>query len=75
MKMRLADDIRSLHKKYSVWAFVAIFVVTAAEAAEPLYQPWVPAYVFPLIVGALAVIGVIARGIKQGPSDADQPPQ
>lgn len=64
--MRLIDDWRRLHRKYSVWAFVAIFVTTAVEAAEPLYAPWVPAYVFPLLVGALAVTGVVVRGISQG---------
>lgn len=75
MKMRLVGDIRELHKKYSVWTLSAIFLVSGAEAAAPLFQPWIPVYVFPLIVGALAVIGVIVRGIKQGAPDADQPPQ
>lgn len=67
--MRLIDSWRKLHRMYSVWTFAAIFVTTAVEAAEPLYQPWVPAYVFPLLVGALAVLGIIVRSISQDPDD------
>jgi len=69
--MRAIVDIKQLHKKYSVWALALIFVVSTADAAAPLLQPWVPAYVYPLVIGLLAVIGVIVRGIRQGPPDAD----
>ena len=63
--MKLIEDINQLHKKYSVWVFGAIFVVSALEAAEPLYQPFIPIWVFPLVVGVLTLLGIVVRGIAQ----------
>jgi hypothetical protein len=65
MKVQLIDDVREIHTFYSFWAFVAIFACSTLEAAAPLLQPYVPVWVYPPVLGLLAIVGVLVRCIKQ----------
>jgi hypothetical protein len=67
MKIRLIDDVHQVLTFYSFWAFVAIFSCATLEAAAPLLQPWVPVWVYPPVLGVLAVVGALVRCIKQKP--------
>jgi hypothetical protein len=70
MNIRLIDDIRHIHTFYSFWAFVAIFGFSTLEAAAPLLQAWVPVWVYPPVLGLLAIAGALVRCIKQDPPHA-----
>lgn len=68
MKVQLIDDVRAIHTFYSFWAFVAIFACATLEAAAPLLQPYVPVWVYPPVLGVLAIVGVLVRCLKQEPA-------
>ncbi|OWT68098.1 MULTISPECIES: hypothetical protein [unclassified Achromobacter] len=73
MKIPLIDDVHRLFKFYSVWAMLAILLVSIAEALMALYVPAdVPhALGAGIVTALLAIIGIGLRAWKQGPRDGE----
>ncbi len=65
----LTDDWRRSWRLFSVQTLAAIALVSAAEVALPFVSRCLPAWLYPLLTAALAVIGIVLRNIKQEPRD------
>jgi hypothetical protein len=69
MKLRLIDDWKQSYKKYSVIASAAIVGTAGADQIIPellgVWEPLIPADVYPYFVAVAGTLAIIGRVIKQ----------
>ena len=62
IKASLVEDFRECYKWFSTWVFVSIPTLIALQENIPVIEQYVPQWV----VAVLAILGLVARVIKQG---------
>lgn len=71
-KSSLIENWRRSWRFFSVQTLGAIALVSAAEVALPFVSDRMPAWLYPLLTAALAVLGIVVRNIRQEPPNGDK---
>lgn len=66
--MRLVENWKKLYKSWSMWCMAAIFALLAIPDFLPMFAAYIPED----WIKWIALVGMVARMIKQGHDDANR---